>query len=257
MITIITSGDKNGRMLANLLYDGNIPFKLIIVSYPLPKKLKLNIRSLKRLLSFILSKSFFLKQLRYINLPAYPLTPIYAGSNNGKKLHKILSEIEPEYILMMGGGILTSNTIALASKGVLNVHPGWLPYFRGIDVIRHAILAEKCIALTAHYIDVGIDTGSIIGIWALPVKDSDTIDMIYDNADKSSCFLMYELCKKINAGENIYGKIQNEKYKLCRSLTNEEEEKFKVVFSKKIHIMNYMNAKSTYDIEFNFYPKLF
>jgi folate-dependent phosphoribosylglycinamide formyltransferase PurN len=255
-ITIITSGDKNGRMLANLLHEGHIPFNLLVVSYPLPKKIKLNLKSLKRLLSYILSKSSFLKKLRYSNLPAYPVKPIYAGTNNGKRLHRILKKLEPEYIIMMGGGILTDNTISLASRGVINVHPGWLPYFRGIDVIRHAILAEKCIAITAHYIDEGIDTGNIIGVWALPVTESDTIEMIYYNADKVSCFLMHELCKKIIAGENILGRVQKDKHKICKSLTTEEEQRFNAIFNKKTHVINFKKTFKFCDIEFGFYPKL-
>jgi folate-dependent phosphoribosylglycinamide formyltransferase PurN len=255
-ITIITSGDKNGRTLANLLYEGNIPFNILLVSYPLPKKIKLNIRSLRRLLSFILSKSFFLKRLRYAHLQPYPVKPIFAGTNNGKRLHRILSKLKPEYIIMMGGGILTANTIALVTRGIINVHPGWLPYFRGTDVIRHAILAEKCIALTAHYIDEGVDTGNVIGVWALPVKESETIEMIYNNADNASCFLMYELCKKIIAGENIFGTKQNEKYKLCKSLTNEEERRFNAIFNKKSHVVSYTNAFRSCVIEFGYYPKL-
>jgi methionyl-tRNA formyltransferase len=255
-ITIITSGDKNGRILAKLLYEGNIPFNILVVSYPLPKKIKFNLKSLKRLLSFILSKSFLLKQLKHSNLPAYPVKPIFAGTNNGKRLHKLLSKLETEYIIMMGGGILTANTIALASRGVINVHPGWLPYFRGIDVIRHAILAEKCIALTAHYIDEGIDTGKIIGVWALPVKETDTIDMIYNNADKASCLIMYELCKKIIAGKHFFGRIQDEKHKLCKSLTTEEEQRFNTIFNTKSHVVNFTKAFESYRLEFGAYPKL-
>ena len=59
-------------------------------------------------------------------------------------------------------------------RGVINLHAGKLPFYRGRNVINWAIInGETEIGLTAHYVDDGIDTGDIITQLTLPIGWTD------------------------------------------------------------------------------------
>jgi len=59
--------------------------------------------------------------------------------------------------------IIPAQVIDLFSYGIVNLHGGELPRYRGVNVANHCILenASKG-AGTLHFIDPGVDTGSII-----------------------------------------------------------------------------------------------
>ena len=66
--------------------------------------------------------------------------------------------------------ILRPELIKLPRLGFINFHAGMLPRYRGRNVINWAIINnEKEIGVTAHFIDVGIDTGDIILQRKLPI----------------------------------------------------------------------------------------
>jgi methionyl-tRNA formyltransferase len=70
------------------------------------------------------------------------------------------------------GAILKAPVIAVPKQGVLNLHSGILPDYRGILATFRAMLNQGAeIGCTLHYIrDAGIDTGDIVGIRSLPVQ---------------------------------------------------------------------------------------
>ena len=69
------------------------------------------------------------------------------------------------------GGILREDAIAVPPLGVINLHSGLLPQYRGVMASFRALLAgEDRLGTTVHYIsDPGIDTGEIIATTETPV----------------------------------------------------------------------------------------
>ncbi len=69
------------------------------------------------------------------------------------------------FVSIRYGGILREPVIALPRLGVINLHSGLLPDYRGVMATFRAMLAgEEEIGTTLHTIDdAGIDTGRIIG----------------------------------------------------------------------------------------------
>jgi methionyl-tRNA formyltransferase len=69
------------------------------------------------------------------------------------------------------GRILKERFLAIPPLGVLNLHSGRLPHYRGILATLHAILAgDRSLGPTLHWIADGtIDTGAIVGIAEVPV----------------------------------------------------------------------------------------
>lgn len=93
--------------------------------------------------------------------------PVKSVSNfNSRAALDFLKKAKPGLLLFTGGGLLRKDLISLPALGVLNCHSGWLPQFRGMDVVEWAILQSKGkkpqLGLSLHLMDQGVDTGPIL-----------------------------------------------------------------------------------------------
>tara|TARA_Y100001960_G_C14760005_1_gene873521 strand:+ start:1398 stop:2690 length:1293 start_codon:yes stop_codon:yes gene_type:complete len=77
---------------------------------------------------------------------------------------KFIDHRDPQIGLFTGGGIMPQEIVNLFSIGVINVHMGHLPRYKGMDVAHAPIMEGKDenIGLTSHLMDKSIDTGPII-----------------------------------------------------------------------------------------------
>lgn len=75
---------------------------------------------------------------------------------------KLLKETAPDFILAPAVGIIKKNILLSAKVGVLNIHVGILPEFRGNDPIYWTSKNNGEFGVTVHLMDEGIDTGPII-----------------------------------------------------------------------------------------------
>lgn len=76
--------------------------------------------------------------------------------------------------------ILKPPVINAFRHGILNLHGGELPRFRGVNIANHAILAGvKRGAGTLHFIDPGIDTGPIVDREFFPIDSEDTAHDVF------------------------------------------------------------------------------
>ena len=79
------------------------------------------------------------------------------------------------------GQILPKEVLDLPKYGSINVHASILPKYRGSAPIEYAIMnGDKKTGVTIMYMDEGMDTGDIIKISKLPIKDNDTGGSIHD-----------------------------------------------------------------------------
>ena len=86
-----------------------------------------------------------------------------------------LREHSPDLIISVRyGSIFKSPAIGIAPLGILNLHAGLLPTYRGVIASFRALMAgEREIGCTLHYISDGtIDTGPIVGTAPIPVDRS-------------------------------------------------------------------------------------
>ncbi len=96
--------------------------------------------------------------------------PCNLNANDGLEL---IDSLAPDLIMTIRyGHILRSATIARPARGVINLHSGILPQYRGILSTLYAVTnGEPDIGCTLHWIvDAGIDTGPIIAIARRPVE---------------------------------------------------------------------------------------
>ena len=80
----------------------------------------------------------------------------------GETAHAALMDAKPDYLVNGGAGIFKPKLLAMPRRGVLNVHPGLLPEFRGLDPVLWALEEDGPIGATLHLVSDGIDEGPIL-----------------------------------------------------------------------------------------------
>lgn len=118
-----------------------------------------------------------------------------------------------ESILIGGCGIIDDKTVE--EFDIINAHPGYIPYSRGLDSLKWAILHGYPVGVTAHYISKYVDLGEIIcrklvdvyyedSFFELAMRVYNTeIDMLsYSWDDKPN--VIYEDIMPVNKRMSIY-----------------------------------------------------
>jgi methionyl-tRNA formyltransferase len=97
--------------------------------------------------------------------------------------------------------ILPRAMIDLYSHGVMNLHFGELPYYRGTGTPSFAILnSEPFFGVTLHEIDEGIDTGPVYGVAKFAIPPAATAADITAECEDLGFALFCSLIKGICAG---------------------------------------------------------
>lgn len=113
-----------------------------------------------------------------------------------------VKERNPDWLVsVLFGYILKPDIISLPSKGAINLHPGFLPYNRGIFPNAWSIVEGTPAGTTLHFIDSGIDTGDIIAQQEVVVKPSDTGESLYARLIETSIALFKETWPSLVKGE--------------------------------------------------------
>ena len=97
------------------------------------------------------------------------------NSINSGENFDIFKETQPDLVISIRYGvILKSRVICIPRYGVINLHSGLLPDYKGVMATFRAMQnGEKSIGATLHYIhDNSIDTGAVIGTTSLRVEAS-------------------------------------------------------------------------------------
>jgi len=106
----------------------------------------------------------------------YPLELCNKLGFNYKKVQS-LNELETDqYTLIGGAGIIPEKLTN--SKKLINSHPAYLPYTRGLDSLKWAIFDGKPIGVTTHIISEETDTGWLIKRKLLPLHSWDTFHSV-------------------------------------------------------------------------------
>jgi phosphoribosylglycinamide formyltransferase-1 len=92
-----------------------------------------------------------------------------------RRMVDALQQAEVDLVILAGFmRILTPVFLSAFPQRIMNIHPGLLPAFPGIDAQRQALeYGVKLAGCTVHFVDPGVDTGPIIIQAAVPVLDDD------------------------------------------------------------------------------------
>ena len=211
-IVVLTNGSKHGLEIIRDLKKEKINIQSIFLEKKILRQKELNLLKSKigkftSLIPFKNSLYSIYRKLKYNDNSAktfkgYSKNIYEVPSLTGKICEEILSKIKPDIIVLGGSRILKENIINIPKIGTLNAHPGILPYYRGLDVIKWALYNNDKIGVTIHYVDSKIDSGPICLQEELNIKKGSSIHSIKDEAIKVSGRLMSKVVSEIiNSGE--------------------------------------------------------
>ena len=99
-----------------------------------------------------------------------PLDELFAGANtryetvdsfDGPCSHTLLRDFVPDYVISGGAGIIRQDLLDLPRIGFLNIHPGLLPEYRGVDPVLWTLSEGGMLGATLHLMSAGIDEGPL------------------------------------------------------------------------------------------------
>ncbi len=148
-----------------------------------------------------------MKQREYFEIDKNFSYPCYFYSSvNSEGALCDFAEFAPDLMISIRfGQIMKSALIAIPRCGVINLHSGILPQFRGVMASFWAILSgEKTLGTTLHFINDGtIDTGEIIAFSRNEIDRESSLIVNIGNIYQNGCALVSKALKQIEAGEKI------------------------------------------------------
>jgi len=214
-IAIFTNGNIIGKYLLMRLKEVDINVKLVIFD----RMTDFNNSKRRSILSYILSPfnvisnlllgildnynsslNLEFKDFEYGN---YCENILYVDNINEETTIEELREHNIEISILGGARIISREIIKEVKYGIINLHPGILPKFRGIDVVYWTIWKESKLGWTIHYIDEYIDEGTIIKVGFLENHYKEYINSIKELREKLMILSVEDLISSIINNLNL------------------------------------------------------
>lgn len=129
------------------------------------------------------------------------------------RILQLLKEKETDLIVLAGYMSVIDERIVDAYRGrIINIHPSLIPKYCGKGFygkkVHEAVIAggEKVSGATVHFVDEGIDTGTIILQEQVPVLPGDTADDLAARVLVIEHKILTEAIRRIASGEMILQK---------------------------------------------------
>jgi methionyl-tRNA formyltransferase len=96
--------------------------------------------------------------------------------------------------------LLQPELLALLPRGVLNLHPSYLPFNRGLNPNVWALVDRTPAGVSLHWVDGGVDTGPIVARREVEVEPIDTGGTLYRKLERAAVALFQETWPAVVAG---------------------------------------------------------
>ena len=126
-----------------------------------------------------------LQKARALNIPANALPASRFRTKLEPEIEQLaveqLLKAGAEWIVLAGYMRLLKAPLLERFKGrILNIHPSLLPAFPGLEAWKQALVAKaRLTGCTVHWVDAGMDTGTIIAQSEVPVREDDTASSLH------------------------------------------------------------------------------
>ena len=150
--------------------------------------------------SFVASnnpKALGLQIAKNANIPSYSWKNV---SELEEEVLKLIIEYNVKLLVLAGYmRLLSKNFInSLPSKFIVNVHPSLLPKYKGMNAIKQALNdSAQYTGVTIHYVDEGMDSGSIIKQNIIKINENDTEETLKDRLKEIEHRLYSDTIKSI------------------------------------------------------------
>ena len=99
------------------------------------------------------------------------------------------------------GLILPPSVLAVPARGCINIHASVLPRWRGAAPIHRAIEAGDAVSgVTIMQMDAGLDTGDMLLVQSMPVRDDDTTATLQDRLAPLGGRLIVQALRSLEQG---------------------------------------------------------
>ncbi len=156
------------------------------------------------------NKNINIYQISNAKIPFY-----FVNNHNDEDTLNLIEYLSVDVMINAGTPRkLKKNILEKTKYGVVNIHPGILPYYRGCSAVEWAILNNDKVGNTAHFLTENYDEGNIIfSEWyEFPIKAnyrSIRIKVYREGTVLAGKALRYIFDKKITSNEGI---PQNQKF---------------------------------------------
>ena len=124
---------------------------------------------------------------------------------NHPDVERWLDELVPDLVCVFGTSLIRGDLLRGGRLGIVNLHGGLSPEYRGADCTFWALHngePEK-VGCTLHYINAGIDTGSLIAHVSPEVQPGDDELLLFWRAVRDSAEAYAEFVTRVAAGEQF------------------------------------------------------
>jgi len=122
-----------------------------------------------------------LDKARAMNIPTKSINDKgFKRTTYDEKVLTILKEYEIDYLVLAGYmRILSAKFIAAYPQKIINIHPADTKLHQGLNAYKWAFdTKRKETKITVHFVDEGVDTGSVIAQKIVDLQDLKTLDEI-------------------------------------------------------------------------------
>lgn len=114
---------------------------------------------------------------------------------------QIIKDLEPELVISSGfEHKVPEEIIKIPEKGIVNLHPSFLPYNRGAHPYIWPIVEDTPAGVSIHYMNEEIDAGDIIDRREVEVRPEDTAKDLYNRLQMQQFQLFKENWEEIKEG---------------------------------------------------------
>lgn len=140
-------------------------------------------------------------RLQPIPLSKFLPTPFYfVDDHNDSLCAELLRRLKPDLLLNCGTPrILKRDILEIPTIGVLGVHPGRLPEYRGCSCVEWALFNGDPVCNSAFLMREGIDDGPVVEIEEVPISKADSYIDIRVRTYEAGFNLMPKAIKTLQA----------------------------------------------------------
>lgn len=164
---------------------------------------------------------------------------------NSKELEKILENIEVDFFVVVGlGMILTEKSLESAKIAPINIHASLLPKYRGASPIQEALLqGDKETGICIMQMTQKLDAGPVFFTKRVQIEPSDNFESFSERLADESCKILPHVLMDIKEGNLRAMPQKKEGQSYCHKI---EKNDGKIDWGKKsaMQILNMIRAYS-------------
>lgn len=127
---------------------------------------------------------------------------VKCGELNSAEFSKWLGGLRPEIIAVLGSSILKPHVLSVPSVGIINLHSGLSPYYRGTWSYGWPLVNREpeYIGATVHHVSGGLDSGDILHQTRPLLSESDDLNSIFLKVIVEGVELVADSIEEMRAG---------------------------------------------------------